>query len=112
MLVCSPREAERLAADAWRAGDDLVVTPIRPDELRLRVERLLEQRARAAAVEGDRAELQRSKRFAFVAAHELIAPLAVVSSAVQTALTASAEARRPRTPCSLPLPRAATGCKR
>src|SRR5581483_6026374 len=90
LLVCGPREAERLTAEVWRTVDDLVVTPIRPDELRLRIERLLEQRARTAAVEGERAELRRSnvdlERFAFVAAHELVAPLAVVSGAVQTAV--------------------------
>jgi len=88
LLVCGARDAERLTADLWRTVDDLVVTPIRPDELRLRIERLLDQRARTAAAEGERAELQRSnvdlERFAFVAAHELVAPLAAVSGAVQT----------------------------
>lgn len=90
LLVCGPREAERLTADVWQTVDDLVVTPIRPDELRLRIERMLEQRTRTLAAEGERVELQRSnvdlERFAFVAAHELVAPLAVVSGAVQTVL--------------------------
>jgi signal transduction histidine kinase len=88
LLVCSPREAERLVPDAWRVVDDVVMTPIRPDELRLRLERLIEGRKQALAAQRERAELKRSnvdlERFAFVAAHELVAPLAVVSGAVQT----------------------------
>jgi signal transduction histidine kinase len=88
LLVCARRDAERLTTSVWQTIDDLVVTPIRPEELRLRIERLLSQRAQTAATEGERAELERSnvdlERFAFVAAHELVAPLAVVSGAIQT----------------------------
>ena len=88
LLVCGPRDAQRLTADVWQTVDDLVITPVRPDELRLRIERLLDHRSRTAAAEGERVELERSnvdlERFAFVAAHELVAPLAVVSGAVQT----------------------------
>ena len=88
LLVCTPREAERLGPDLWRSVDDLVLTPIRPDELRLRIERLVAYRARTAAAEHERSELERSnsdlERFAFVVAHELVAPLAIVSGAVQT----------------------------
>jgi signal transduction histidine kinase len=113
LLVCDPREAERLTAELWRTVDDLVVTPIRPDELRLRIERLLEQRRRTAATEGERAELQRSnvdlERFAFVAAHELATPLAVVSGAVQTV---AAHYTRPNETAQGVLAAALEGCQR
>ncbi len=113
LLVCSPREAVRLTADLWRTVDDLVITPIRPDELRLRIERLLEQRARTAASEGERAELLRSnvdlERFAFVAAHELVAPLTVVSGAIQTV---AAHFTRSDEPARAVLAAAVEGCHR
>ncbi|HEY0416299.1 MAG TPA: ATP-binding protein [Gaiellaceae bacterium] len=88
LLVATPREAERLTLESWRQADDVVVTPIRPEELRIRLERLMSQRADSLATEAERTELRRSnvdlERFAFVAAHELVAPLTVVRGAVQT----------------------------
>ena len=113
LLVCGPRDAARLTADVWQTVDDLVVTPIRPDELRLRIERLLEHRARTVAAEGERVELQRSnvdlERFAFVAAHELVAPLAVVSGAVETV---RARFAGPDETAQAVLAAAADGCRR
>src|SRR5439155_20732182 len=51
LLVCSPREAARISVDVWRSADDVVVTPVRPDELRVRVERLMEQRGHTVSAE-------------------------------------------------------------
>jgi len=51
LLVCSPREAPRMPHDVWSTADDVVVTPIRPDELRIRVERLTTRRAGTLALD-------------------------------------------------------------
>jgi light-regulated signal transduction histidine kinase (bacteriophytochrome) len=77
-----------LTGDLWRDVDELVTTPIRGDELRVRVERLLELRRRSQEAARRVEELDRSntdlQQFAFVAAHELSTPLTVVTGVIET----------------------------
>lgn len=88
LLVVPARDARLVTPELWRVVDDVVTTPLRPEELRLRTDRLLARR-RAARDEAARTEeLRRSntdlERFAFVAAHELRSPLAIVGGFVET----------------------------
>ena len=88
LLITPARDAGLITNDLWRSVDELVTTPLRQAELRVRIERLLMTRELSLSGERSRDELRRSnvdlERFAFVAAHELIAPLSVVLGGVAT----------------------------
>lgn len=88
LLITPQPDVHPLTHDLWRSVDDLVTTPIRQAELRVRIERLLTTRELSLDGERSRGELQRSnvdlERFAFVAAHELVAPLSIVLGGVST----------------------------
>lgn len=88
LLTTPHREVSLLTAGLWRDVDELITTPIRGDELRVRVERLLELRRRSQETARRVEELDRSntdlQQFAFVAAHELSTPLTVVTGVIET----------------------------
>lgn len=88
LLVVPARDAHLVTPAVWAEVDDVVTTPIRAPELRLRVERLLARRRTTLEAAAQARELRRSntdlERFAFVAAHELRSPLTVVSGFVET----------------------------
>ena len=88
LLLASQRHVARLPADVWRLADEVLTTPVRPAELGLRVDRLLAMREQSLAAARRINELGRSnvdlEQFAYVAAHELAAPLAVVIGALET----------------------------
>lgn len=91
LFAVPARDVHLLTPGVWAAVDDVVTTPIRASELRLRVERLLARRRASLETAQQAEELRRSntdlERFAFVAAHELRSPLAVVSGFVETLAT-------------------------
>jgi signal transduction histidine kinase len=88
LLITPHREVSVVTRDLWRDVDELITTPIRPAELRVRVERLLVQRADTLRTAAALDELVRSntdlQQFAFVAAHELSTPLSVVIGVIET----------------------------
>jgi signal transduction histidine kinase len=88
LLITPHKEVSLVTRDLWRDVDELITTPIRPAELRLRVERLLELRAESLRTARALEELARSntdlQQFAFVAAHELSTPLSVVIGVIET----------------------------
>jgi signal transduction histidine kinase len=83
MLMTPHRDVSFLTRDLWRDIDELITTPIRSDELRVRLERLLALREQSLQTVRSNADLQ---QFAFVAAHELSTPLTVVIGVVETIL--------------------------
>jgi signal transduction histidine kinase len=84
LLMTPHREVSLLTDELWRDVDDLITTPIRPGELRVRLERLLHLREQSLQTARSNSDLQ---QFAFVAAHELSTPLTVVSGVLETVLT-------------------------
>jgi signal transduction histidine kinase len=88
LFVVPARDAQLVTPEVWAAVDDVVTTPIRAPELRVRVARLLARRRASVETLEQAEELRRSntdlERFAFVAAHELRSPLTVVSGFVET----------------------------
>jgi signal transduction histidine kinase len=96
LLTTPHREVSLVTAGLWRDVDDLITTPIRSEELRVRIERLVELRRRSEAIAHRVDELGRSnadlQEFAFVAAHELSTPLTVVTGAIETVNALSDEA--------------------
>jgi signal transduction histidine kinase len=88
LLITPHREVSLVTRDLWRDVDELITTPIRPAELRVRVERLLELRAETLRTAQAIDDLVRSntdlQQFAFVAAHELSTPLSVVVGVIET----------------------------
>jgi signal transduction histidine kinase len=84
LLMTPHREVSLLTDELWRDVDDLITTPIRPGELRVRLERLLHLREQSLQTARSNSDLQ---QFAFVAAHELSTPLTVVIGVLETVLT-------------------------
>jgi signal transduction histidine kinase len=88
LLITPHKEVSLVTRELWRDVDELITTPIRPAELRVRVERLLELRAGTLRAAEALDELVRSntdlQQFAFVAAHELSTPLSVVIGVIET----------------------------
>jgi len=88
LLLVSARQAERIPATVWEDADEVLTTPVRQGELRLRLERLLQVRARSLQTALRIVELGRSntdlQQFAYAAAHELSNPLTVVAGAIET----------------------------
>lgn len=88
LLITPHKEVSFVTRELWRDVDELITTPIRPAELRVRVERLLELRAESLRTARSLDELARSntdlQQFAFVAAHELSTPLTVVIGVIET----------------------------
>jgi signal transduction histidine kinase len=88
LLITPHKEVSLVTRELWRDVDELITTPIRPAELRVRVERLLELRAETRRAAAALEELARSntdlQQFAFVAAHELSTPLSVVIGVIET----------------------------
>jgi signal transduction histidine kinase len=88
LLITPHKEVSLVTRDLWRDVDELITTPIRPAELRVRVERLLELRAGSVRAAEALEALARSntdlQQFAFVAAHELSTPLSVVIGVIET----------------------------
>jgi signal transduction histidine kinase len=83
LLMTPHREVSLLTSGLWRDVDDLITTPIRSDELRVRLERLLALREQSLQTVRSNTDLQ---QFAFVAAHELSTPLTVVTGVIETVL--------------------------
>jgi signal transduction histidine kinase len=83
LLMTPHRDLSLLTRELWRDVDELITTPIRSDELRVRLERLLALREQSLQTVRSNADLQ---QFAFVAAHELSTPLTVVIGVVETIL--------------------------
>lgn len=90
LLVVPDEQAARVRNEVWQYADDVVTAPVRQGELRLRLERLLAQRARSQAAAHRLSELDRSntdlQQFAYAAAHELANPLTAVAGAIDTVL--------------------------
>ena len=88
LLITPHKEVSLVTRELWRDVDELITTPIRPAELRVRVERLLERRAETVRTAAALEEVVRSntdlQQFAFVAAHELSTPLSVVIGVIET----------------------------
>jgi signal transduction histidine kinase len=84
LLITPHRDVSFLTRELWRDVDELVTTPIRSDELRVRLERLLALREQSLQTTRSNTDLQ---EFAFVAAHELSTPLTVVAGVIETVLS-------------------------
>lgn len=101
LLAVPEGQAARLPARVWEEVDDVVTTPVRQGELRLRLERLLAQRARSLDTAHRLSELGRSntdlQHFASAAAHELSNPLTVVAGALDTVVARDGAALEPAT---------------
>lgn len=88
VLVTPHQDASLLTDGLWREVDEVLTTPLRPEELLVRLERLVYVRDLSRQGAERARELSRSnsdlERYAFVAAHELRSPLTVVSGVLAT----------------------------
>jgi signal transduction histidine kinase len=88
LFLTPNQDVGMVTADLWQTVDEVLTTPIQPDELRVRIERLLATRDLSLESAQAAEALQRSnddlERYAFVVAHELLSPLSVVSGVVTT----------------------------
>jgi signal transduction histidine kinase len=88
LLITPHRQVSMVTSDLWRDVDELLTTPLRGGELRVRLERLLAIRDHSLRAARQLRDLTRSntdlQQFAFVAAHELSTPLTVVIGVIET----------------------------
>jgi phospho-acceptor domain-containing protein len=88
VVICDAGRLYRERAGVWNAADEILTTPIRAGELKVRMDRLPRERERSQSLSRRTEELGRSNvdlgQFADVAAHEFASPLAVVAGALET----------------------------